>query len=723
MRNAIAVLASVLAWIPLGREALAREVGIAVDRSGYDPACGVAIETNREQITVRWPIENDETAQVVIDLREGRPLFAGVGIAGQRGERFRPIIENVDPVTFQTVGQRRGTVGRPPGMSEFNEFFDTPANRPSRSHASRLALKKVRVSSHGRRATVALGDLTAGPFTGEWRITVYPGARLIELEAVVTTPEGHVAFFYDAGLASESPSVNRLVWIDTEGHPRQVEADADTVDHPLAVRHRVLVGETAAGALACFPPPHQFFFPRDLTDNQQTVWYGRNHRGLDPRFGFGVRQTEKGGGGFVPWFNAPPGTEQHLGVFFLLMRGNGRDAIEQTLRYTNHDRFPSLPGYHTMTSHYHMAIAMATLQEKAKGSTSNRSTPDFVAMFKDMGVKIVHLAEFHGDGHPDDPGPLRLPELRSMYEECRRLSDRQLLLIPGEEINSYLGLPAPGRHPGHWMSLFPRPVYWTRKQSSEAFQENHPEFGTVYHVGSRADMMKLLEQEDGLAWAAHPRIKASSWTPDIFRHEDFYLSDHWLGGAWKAMPADLSHDRLGKRVLDLLDDMANWGQRKYVLGEVDVFKLDHTHELYGHMNINYVKLDRVPAYDEGWKSVLDALRGGRFFVSTGEVLIPEFSVGGKPSGGTLSPASDGTAELRARVRWTFPLRFAEVISGDGSQVQRQRIDLSDTSAFGEKELKLPVHISGRNWVRLEVWDIACNGAFTQPVWISNRNTR
>ena len=44
------------------------------------------------------------------------------------------------------------------------------------------------------------------------------------------------------------------------------------------------------------------------------------------------------------------------------------------------------------------------------------------------------------------------------------------------------------------------------------------------------------------------------------------------------MPADLSRPRLGERVLDLLDDMANWG-RKYVLGEVDVFKIDHTHEL------------------------------------------------------------------------------------------------------------------------------------------------
>ena len=151
------------------------------------------------------------------------------------------------------------------------------------------------------------------------------------------------------------------------------------------------------------------------------------------------------------------------------------------------------------------------------------------------------------------------------------------------------------------------------------------------------------------------------------------------------MPADLSHDRLGRRVLDLLDDMANWGNRKYVLGEVDVFKLDHTHELYGHMNINYVRLDRAPSHDEGWKSVLDSLRNGRFFVTTGEVLIPEFSVDGKGSGSTIElPSRGGHAEVHALLRWTFPLRFAELISGDGVRVHRQRIELSDTEPFGGK---------------------------------------
>ena len=154
------------------------------------------------------------------------------------------------------------------------------------------------------------------------------------------------------------------------------------------------------------------------------------------------------------------------------------------------------------------------------------------------------------------------------------------------------------------------------------------------------------------------------------------------------MPADLSMDKLGIRGLDLLDDMANWGDKKYLPGEVDVFKIDHTHELFGHMNINYMRLepDRVPRFDESWQPVLDSLRAGRFFVTTGEVLIPEFTVNGQPSGSSIVLKPNEPVELRFRLSWTFPLRYVEFVSGDGTHVFRNRIDFADTGAFGEHRL-------------------------------------
>ncbi len=250
------------------------------------------------------------------------------------------------------------------------------------------------------------------------------------------------------------------------------------------------MAEVDGGSLACFPPPHQFFFPRDWTDNLKTVWHGRDHRGLGSDHGFGVRQPETGGGNYVPWFNAPPGTEQRLGVFYLLSRGPAEEALREVLRFTHGDRFPELPGYKTFTSHWHMAFTVEAMKQKAAG-VAPLPVPDLVGVFKGLGVEAVHVAEFHGDGHPDDPGPVRLAELAAMFEECRRLSDDKLLLIPGEEANLYLGPRKPGRNPGHWLEMFPKPVFFTMKRApGQPFVEDDPKYGTVYHVGDTDDMVR-----------------------------------------------------------------------------------------------------------------------------------------------------------------------------------------------------------------------------------------
>ena len=690
-----------------------------VDSSKYSPDCGVNVERQGDLLNVSWPMAPGESGQLILNLSGAAPLIERLAIGDATGS-VRPLLERLDPVFFLTVGNRRTPPAKPPEQS-WRVFFDSPAKRPHQTHRSVWKREGVRVESRGRRATVSLAGLDIGPFAGELQLTFYAGARLVHVEAVVSTQEDRRAIFYDAGLLGEDAGWRHFAWIDTEGKTRRSAAEPGTADRSLKVRHRTLAVETRYGAVTIFPPPHQFFFPRDWSDNLRYVWFGREHRGLVDRTGFGVRQSKSGGGGYVPWFNAPPGSRHRLGVFFLLTKGDADDALKETLRYTHGDRFPELPGYLTMTSHVHMAITVESMKMKERArSGASLPIPEFVGIFKEMGVDMVHLGEFHGDGHQKDPGPKRLPELQAMFDECRRLSNGEFLVIPGEEVNTFLGIRQPRKHPGHWMSLFPGPVYWVMKRGpDQPFVSTHDRYGKIYRVGSREDVVRLLRAEGGLVWAAHPRIKASSWTPDIFRHEDFYLADFWLGGAWKAMPGDLSHEKLGQVTLDLLSDMANWGQKKYMPGEIDVFKIDHTHELYGHMNINYVKLDRLPRYDEGWQSVLDVLRTGKFFVTTGEVLLKKFLVGGMESGETVRLSGKGELDIRVEMGWTFPLRFAELVSGDGERVHRERIDLADTGAFGDRTLKLRRDLRGRRWVRFEVWDVAANGAFTQPVWLEN----
>lgn len=217
----------------------------------------------------------------------------------------------------------------------------------------------------------------------------------------------------------------------------------------------------------------------------------------------------------------------------------------------------------------------------------------------------------------------------------------------------------------------------------------------------------------GLAWTAHTRTKGSTGFPDKYRQEDFFKSDRFFGTAWKPIPADLSQPRLGKRVLDLMDDMANWGFKKHAIGEADLLTIEPENEMYAHLNVNYLQIDKLPEYNHGWQPVLDVMQQGKFFVSTGEVLLPSFTVNGKKSGETLKLDNSGKAVVKLTTDWTFPLQFAEVISGDGKEVYRERIDLTNTEA----DFAFNVNLKGRKWVRVEVWDSAVNGAFTQFVWI------
>ena len=66
---------------------------------------------------------------------------------------------------------------------------------------------------------------------------------------------------------------------------------------------------------------------------------------------------------------------------------------------------------------------------------------------------------------------------------------------------------------------------------------------------------------------------------------------------------------------------------------------------------------------------------------------------------------------------TCALPISEIISGDGQTIHRQRISLTDTDAFGSRKLNLTADLRNQKWVRVEAWDIAANGAFTQPVWV------
>lgn len=683
---------------------------IAVDLSGFRAGPEASVAAAGDSLAVRWDAGRAGQGRLVLDLRPQEPLLRSLGLQ-EKGTAYREIAGQLDPVFLLTRGKR--TLKPSNGWVI---FFDNPYQRPYET--VRLALDKqhARVVSEGKRLHVLVSGLSGGHFSGELDITLFVGSPLLNIAAAVSTAEDSTAIMYDAGLEKRSPwdrdrwnNINpwrRLSWIDPAGQAQGLHRLSDPMSAtPVAVKYRALAAETAGGTLAVFPAPHQYFAPLDNAYNQRFVWYGRNYRNMVRGFGIGIRQELEGDKRWVPWFNAPPGTVQRLNFFCLLGRGDGPATLAAVARYTHGDHYPALPGYHTFASHYHVEPEEDILLGKPPADVKA-----FAGTFRRQGVDIVHLASFHGPGHPEGPDSLRLKELKLSHDLCAELSGKGFLMLPGEEPNHFFG--------GHWISFFPRPVYWVMsRKAGQAFVSRDPRYGQVYHIGDKEDMLRLLEAEDGLAWASHPRVKGSTGYPDAYRAEAFYRSPRFLGAAWKAMPADLSLPYLGQRPLDLLSDMANWGQHKYMLAEGDLFKLLPEYEAYAHMNVNYLQLDSLPAFGQGWPTVLDALRRGRFFVSTGEILLPRFSVNGTTAGGTLSLGPSGEASMELEVRWTFPLQYIAIVSGDGTHTYRDSLQLTGTSEFGSHRFRIPLRLQGRRWVRAEVWDAAANGAFTQCVWL------
>ena len=706
MRHPILLMVICVAFV--GQTAQSN-AAVSVDLTSHDSACGVEVRRGEDSLILRWQTPEGAT-EMTMNVSGSGPLVRAIAVTKGKGDAV-VVLRDADPITVVTVGKRdlkkRGG---------WTIFFDRTSRKPSESGRLKFKLESVVVRSVGQRCIVECDGLKGESFSGTLRFTLYAGCDLIHVQAVVRTKKDARALLYHAGLTC-NPKGKHISWIGLDDKAHRTQA-TERPAAPEKVRHRTIAIETESGGVAVFPPPHRYFYPLDEAYNLGFTWWGSDF--MDQAsggsgFGIGVRQDLKGDRRWVPWFNAPPGTDQELGIFWLPSRDHGEKLFDRVKAYTNGDRFREVDGHMTFTSHYHIEHATKLIDAHAKnpqqGVPPKLRKPEFVDVFKKAGVQIVHLAEFHNRMGRLRRDPVKAFQLlKVLHDECDRLSDDEFLLLPGEEPNVHLG--------GHWISFFPRPVMWAlNRPKDKPFTEEHPKFGRVYYVGDSNDVLKLMEREGGLMWTAHPRIKSSTGYPDIYREKDFFKSDRYLGGAWKAMPADLSKPRLGWRVLGLQDDMANWGTKKYIVGEVDIFQVDRTTEFYAHANINYLRLDHIPRFKDGWSPVLKALRDGAFFISTGEVLLPEFKVGGMQSGETLKLDSTGHAALEAQLTWTFPMAFAEVITGDGKSVQRKRIDLSKTGAFGEHSISTKLELSGKKWVRFEAWDIAANGVISQPVWL------
>ena len=722
---------------------------VSCDMQGYKPAGGLQANMQDGLLTFLWDGEHGQQLRTAFTVKGGLPQVQEMAVH-KPGSQWMVLGTNLQPEFHITSGKRRMAIAMQtqfkllgievtpelydkekwmtfwdaplvvPGVPGKGDSYPLPRD-PSEIQRADATFHSAgcKVFTEGAHMSVSFSGLEMGIFAGELQYTVYRGSNLLRQEAIAKTDEPGVAYIYRAGLKGFDIARHpALTWRDTARAWQRYEFGGSVNQEPVNIRarNRLEIVRAGAGSIAAFPPPHKFFFAREDEVNLGYVYYRKDS---DSTFALGAMMPERGEG-YHPWgvtdaewkrrsatseghwdnyalYNAPAGTMQHMATYFYLSPAGDRATQQAVMAYTHDDIFKPIPGYKVMASHFHLDF-----NELLRDRQTVDYRPPWVDVFHALGINIVNLGDFHDDSDPRDPGPKRFMEQKVYFNGTARISDKDLLFIPGEEPNAFFG--------GHWWLLTPKPVYYSHtaeRPANQQFEENDPTYGRVYHLGSKEDVMRMLEQENGIWYTTHPRTKNSAGFPDGYRGQDFFLSDRNIGASWESLPADLSEKRLCEvRCFGVMDDSSNWApQPKYMLAEGDTYTKWPDDETYPLLSVNYVKLDRVPSYSDGWGTVIAALRSGDFYGTTGEILFRNYGISG----------SGGNRVYTANVEWTYPLEFAELVWSDGKTVGRKIIPAMELPPFGTHEFTIPFDGAGKKWVRFAVWDSAGNGAYTQPV--------
>jgi hypothetical protein len=789
------VFCATLAFLVLAASG-ARADPLSCNLSAYKPTSGLAAAVADNTLTVTWDGDHGDELRLRFVVEGGAPVIQEIAVR-KRGGAWAALATHVAPdyrvvsglrrMSNQQISPLRGLgVEMTPAIVDkyrWEPFWDAPldlsapsgrggnpppaegiANQPGLPRkpeeitraAAAYRTTSCDVKTNGARIEVSFPGVQLGVFAGALQYSVFKGSNLVQQEILAKTSQPWVAYKYDAGLKGLSTRGGaRVVWRDTASAWQDYRfggaKNEDVV--PLKTSNRLVIAERgSAGSIAAFPPPHTFFWAREVAINLGYDYYRKDD---DASFSFGIRQAEhedesEGQANFA-LYSARPGSTQRMTLFLYPTSEPAQAAYQSALAFTHGDHYKAVPGYQVMNHHYHMDLG----QRLGAAGSLDADIPDLVAL-KALGINIVSQIDSVGGGADATPEGAVYPGARPVtasraesqpqaaagggrgaggggrgggpgaaagggagrgrggdplqirynsIEGAKRHSDVNFLVMADQEFyGSPLG--------GHTDLLFSHPVYWTSGRAPhQPLVETDPKYGKVYRIASADDLMEMARREDVLINMPHPRTKGSTGYPDSVKDLPFFNDPHYQGMGFRwGMGLDRSEERLCEyRCQPLFDDMNNWvadkpEPPKYMLSISEVRHQQPGDEIYASSPVTYVKLDALPKPEDP-SPVIRALMRGDSFVTSGEVLLPAFAVKGSGRDRTIV----------ADVEWTFPLNFVEVVWGDGTKSDRQVIPTTDLAPMGSHHFEIPFSAAGRKWVRVAAWDSAGNGAMSQPV--------
>lgn len=663
----------------------------------------------KEQIT--WKGEDGRTWHAQLGIDAGAPCIFSLAYESN-GETIT-LAERLVP-QFKVFTAKRTTHNpqrlKAMGADEKVQYrWDTYSDDPF-SHkenvgeaVSTFAATQMHTQVDGKHTTVSFDGLTMGQFSGGCEFHFFDGTNLIRMEACASTQEDGVAYLYHAGL--DGFAIGKLYYVSPkrreiyENPGLHTNSGPDRDRQRVDARGRVLTLGLQQGSVAVFPKPHRFFWAAQSENIVGYNYYIRDSR--KDTMAIGVRHNMEEEHYNVRWpaYNAKPGTLQRMSVFFMPTAESVFCTRAMVMKYTNFDHLRALPGYLRMGAHMHVATHAAWLRDP-------RVQRPWELLTREVGFDIFVPCDFWAEGRNNDNKEGRREDLERYHATARSCSTPDYLVVPAEEFYDETG--SQTLIPYHCMFFPSKPLLYSRwRDEDQEFAEKLPDGRTYYHLKSPDDFIEMCRREDCFVLMPHPDTKANDGLPYDCREEAWFKDERWFGIGCRQLPTDNSVDHMfSGRTERVWNDINNWADRpKYVLSELDTYtkveEREEDWELYNMTNCTYVQLDKVPRADN-WQPLVDALREGRHFYSTGEILLEK------------STLEDGRA--CATFSWTYPLRYVELVYSDGENVRTQRLEQNDCVNFGRADFSFSFP-RGMKWARVLAVDIAGNSAFGMPVFL------
>jgi hypothetical protein len=426
--------ALVAGLISLASEAKADRLNCSL--AEYKALPGLTAAVAGDTLTVTWEGDRNQELRLRLEIDGGAPVIRELA-ARRKGEAWVTLAANAAPDFRVVSGLRRITnqqldplagigVKITPEILErekWEAFWDAPLNIPGGDAAHNDCTPPQRgvlnqpglprsadevkratavyhaqscgVRTNGARIEIWFPGVQLGVFAGRLQYTVYKGTNLIRQEVIAATQQPSVAYKYDAGIRGAALQLaSRVAWLDVTNRWQEYRFGGAPDEAPVTVTssNRIVAAEAAGGAIAAFPPPHNFFWARETSFNLGYNWYRKDNAAA---FSFGVREAEEEGGGGpaqggedrrqnFALRSARPGTEQRMPVYLYASLGPAQSAVESALAFTRGDHFKPLSGYQVMATHFHMGLAAKA--QRAGGLDAK--VPD-LEVLKAAGINIV----------------------------------------------------------------------------------------------------------------------------------------------------------------------------------------------------------------------------------------------------------------------------------------------------------------------------------------------